>query len=540
MKKIIITILGILGLGCATVLGGQIINSGTLTIPSITNSYLATDGSGNIIATTTPTMSESDPIFMAASTSLGYLTTSTGLTVANFASANISQWTNDAGYVTSSSGGPETDPIWTAASTTYLTTTTAASTYGALAANNSWTGTQGFASGTFTQVTTTALSVGSDRITDITGTNLEISSASLRVNPILSSITSIATSDGTLATPSYRFSSDSDNGMYRVGTNNIGLVAGGNKVVDINSTGVGINSAPSSNSLYVKGSSTNSIISAYTSSSQPAMVILAGGSVGYGTASPSGQVEYVGNGTQVDVYWSNPGANTSTLRLVGASGANYFQSATNTAVSGSAADIFFTSMFAGNTWMKIASDGQVLMPAVYDDTVGATNRDLYIDNTGKLGYVVSSQKYKENIENVSANDVSFIDALKVKKYDYKNKSMGEDQMGLIAEEVAQVCPKCVSYKQIPIKEMRPSPTDPDKMVETIVGYQQTNEPETVNYSSPYVIASLIEKIQIQQAQINELAERVEAIDGKKMTLGSVEVKDKNWFEKLINWIINLI
>ena len=39
-----------------------------------------------------------------------YLTTSTGLTVANFASPNISQWTNDAGYITSA--GTSTDLFW--------------------------------------------------------------------------------------------------------------------------------------------------------------------------------------------------------------------------------------------------------------------------------------------------------------------------------------------------------------------------------------------------------------------------------------------
>ena len=46
--------------------------------------------------------------------SVGYLTTSSNLTVANFASPNVSQWTNDAGYLTSY---VETDPIFMAAST---------------------------------------------------------------------------------------------------------------------------------------------------------------------------------------------------------------------------------------------------------------------------------------------------------------------------------------------------------------------------------------------------------------------------------------
>jgi hypothetical protein len=97
----------------------------------------------------------------------GYITTSTGLTTANFASSDISQWFNDVGFITSTtetdpvfmahvasgisagnisnwntafgwgnhaSAGyltnyTETDPIWTAVSSNYLTTASAAGTY---------------------------------------------------------------------------------------------------------------------------------------------------------------------------------------------------------------------------------------------------------------------------------------------------------------------------------------------------------------------------------------------------------------------------
>ncbi|MFA6485976.1 MAG: tail fiber domain-containing protein, partial [Candidatus Magasanikbacteria bacterium] len=58
--------------------------------------------------------------------SYGFITTSTGLTTANFATDTISQWTNNAGYLTAYT---ETDPIWMAASSSYLTVATAASTY---------------------------------------------------------------------------------------------------------------------------------------------------------------------------------------------------------------------------------------------------------------------------------------------------------------------------------------------------------------------------------------------------------------------------
>jgi len=45
----------------------------------------------------------------------GYLTTSTGLAVSNFATDTVSQWVNDSGYITA-----ESDPAWSASSTEYV------------------------------------------------------------------------------------------------------------------------------------------------------------------------------------------------------------------------------------------------------------------------------------------------------------------------------------------------------------------------------------------------------------------------------------
>lgn len=88
--------------------------------------YAFPDKDGTI-AMTDDITAGGEPLWNAASTTL---------TVSNFATNTISQWYNDAGYVTTTSGA-ETDPIWTAASTTYLTTATAASTYLALSATTS-------------------------------------------------------------------------------------------------------------------------------------------------------------------------------------------------------------------------------------------------------------------------------------------------------------------------------------------------------------------------------------------------------------------
>lgn len=46
--------------------------------------------------------------------------------------------------------------------------------------------------------------------------------------------------DGTVALPAFTFTADTDIGVYRIGTNNIGIAAAGAKVLDIGTAGLGI------------------------------------------------------------------------------------------------------------------------------------------------------------------------------------------------------------------------------------------------------------------------------------------------------------
>jgi hypothetical protein len=46
--------------------------------------------------------------------------------------------------------------------------------------------------------------------------------------------------DGSAAAPALSFASDTDNGAYRIGANNWGLAAGGSKILDIGTAGLGI------------------------------------------------------------------------------------------------------------------------------------------------------------------------------------------------------------------------------------------------------------------------------------------------------------
>lgn len=50
----------------------------------------------------------------------------------------------------------------------------------------------------------------------------------------------LTSSDGTNSAPVFSWASDLDNGMYRIGTNNVGLAAGGAKVLDLSATVVNV------------------------------------------------------------------------------------------------------------------------------------------------------------------------------------------------------------------------------------------------------------------------------------------------------------
>jgi hypothetical protein len=91
---------------------------------------------------------------------------------------------------------------------------------------------------------------------------------------------------------------------------------------------------------------------------------------------------------------------------------------------------------------------------VYATTVGATNRDLYIDNTGLIGYVSSIRASKTNITPLT--DTSWLDALTPVAFNYRKKD--EDgaytdeantplEYGLIAEDVEGINPELVFYDE---------------------------------------------------------------------------------------------
>jgi hypothetical protein len=50
----------------------------------------------------------------------------------------------------------------------------------------------------------------------------------------------LQTADGTVSEPSHAFTNDTDSGLYRIGANNLGVAAGGSKILDVGAAGVSV------------------------------------------------------------------------------------------------------------------------------------------------------------------------------------------------------------------------------------------------------------------------------------------------------------
>lgn len=109
--------------------------------------------------------------------------------------------------------------------------------------------------------------------------------------------------NGSASAPSYGFNSDADTGMYRAGNDNLGLAAGGTKVVDVTSTGAAVTGtlSVSGEVTLTTGLGTTSIADAAVTYAKIQDVSAASKLIGRGSANGSGDAEEitVGAGLQM-------------------------------------------------------------------------------------------------------------------------------------------------------------------------------------------------------------------------------------------------
>lgn len=141
---------------------------------------------------------------------------------------------------------------------------------------------------------------------------------------------------------------------------------------------------------------------------------------------------------------------------------------------------------SGRTYSLIADD-KILFSETYGNTVGATNRTLFIDNGGIIGGLSSTRESKTNIAPIADADwlmslepVSYNRRLRDDKDVYTDTANPTTEFGLIADDVANVRPEiCVFVK---------------------------GKVSGINYEQ--LIAPMLKEIQKLRAEVNALKEKV--------------------------------
>ena len=158
--------------------------------------------------------------------------------------------------------------------------------------------------------------------------------------------------------------------------------------------------------------------------------------------------------------------------------------------------------YPGNgTTLALALDNSARMVALntYSVTVGATNRDLYIDSTGIIGYVSSLRAAKTEIDPIT--DTSWLHALTPVSFKYRKKAEdgksytneidGDIQYGMIAEDVAAVRPDLCFYDDV---------ADLDENGEKT----ETTHKELRGIQYSKLIPVLLKEVQKLRAELNQM------------------------------------
>ena len=123
----------------------------------------------------------------------------------------------------------------------------------------------------------------------------------------------------------------------------------------------------------------------------------------------------------------------------------------------------------------------------YSKDVGATTRDLLVDNAGLIGYQASARKFKKNIVDLNRSYIDRLYNLRPVSFDWKKS--GLPGYGMIAEEAAEVMPEIVSFGK-------------------------DGSPETVSYHQ--LTPFLLKALQDQQTRIVQLERLTERLYNREM------------------------
>ncbi len=136
------------------------------------------------------------------------------------------------------------------------------------------------------------------------------------------------------------------------------------------------------------------------------------------------------------------------------------------------------------------TQSKAFIAGIFGATVGVTGIPVVVDNAGQLGTVVSSRRFKDDIQDMGSYSDAIMQ-LRPVTFVLKSDSSRVKQVGLIAEEVAQVLPEL-----------------------TVV--DKAGEIASVKYQD--LPAMLLNELQKQREVIGQLLERVADLEAKKETV----------------------
>jgi hypothetical protein len=171
---------------------------------------------------------------------------------------------------------------------------------------------------------------------------------------------------------------------------------------------------------------------------------------------------------------------------------------------------FYIDEYGTARHLIINNGGSVVMPQVYNTVIGATNRNLRIDNTGLIGWDGSSIRYKKDVRDME--NIDWFYKLRPVNFVYKTDSLNTKKYGFIAEEVVHVNSSFVSFSNDGI-------------------------PETVNYVD--LISPMVKAIQELKATIDEQQNTINTLKAENSSLkkNSSDIEDlKKKYDELIKML----
>lgn len=140
----------------------------------------------------------------------------------------------------------------------------------------------------------------------------------------------------------------------------------------------------------------------------------------------------------------------------------------------------------GSLFEFLSSSGNLRVAKTYQNDMGGTTRAMRVSDAGLYGYVSSTRRRKEQIDNYSINSEGLLN-LPVRKFKYINDETGVQQYGFIAEEAQ------------------------DLGLDELIQYDSTGVPDYFAYETLPIF--LLQLIQEQDSSIKSLKERLDALEG---------------------------